>query len=113
MSELTVARGVERWIACVAADGSTAGLAAAQCRMLIATLESEVERLREDKARLDWLEATLTPNTPATEVFFAGLRNGPVDASAYQCEVATSTGDSVSFQREGVRQAIDAAREKP
>lgn len=64
----------------------------------------------DDTLRLDWLEATLRPGAPAVEVFFAGLRQPGADATAFQCEVAPSSGERQASGGATVRAAIDAAR---
>lgn len=60
-----------------------------------------------DTERLDALQLLLTPNTPATEVFLAGLRSGGASATEFQCEIAPSDGQWRSFRGPTLRDAID------
>lgn len=74
------------------------------------TRAKQIDAIRNDAGILDWLESVLTPATPATEVYLAGLRSGPRDAESFQCEMAPAGGEWQSFQGKGLREAIAAAR---
>lgn len=63
----------------------------------------------EDSARLDDLQHLLMPNTPATEIFFAGLRSGDKPATEFQCEIAPTPGVWTSYRGKTIREAIDRA----
>lgn len=65
-------------------------------------LRSEVEALRADKARLDWLEK------------MKGSRDLCIEAAERKCGLLLKNFDGViisQYERNTLRQAIDAARE--
>lgn len=64
-------------------------------------LVAENAGLREDKARLDWLDAT-TPH-----IFWSAVCNHPMNPEG-ECAVATDTNEV--FYRKTYRESIDAAR---
>lgn len=72
----------------------------------LALRDQQISELEADGLRLDWLESIMHPRANYQEVYFAGLRNGDVDASAFQCELQQLG----SYSGRDVRQAIDAAR---
>ncbi len=95
-------------------DQTTADLLneCATLRATLATVTTEREALREDAARLDWLESLMHPADGYCEVFFAGLRsvaNGKLTAAtAYQFE--TNPMVIPTLNAPTLRAAIDAAR---
>lgn len=70
-------------------------------------------RSTPDTERLDWLQTVMTHRDFYVEVYLAGLRNGPTDASAYQIESQPQTAGYgfPTIQRPTLREAIDAARQ--
>lgn len=77
-------------------------------RHAIVCRQTEIDALRQDAARLKWLEDQMRPAEGYVEVYLAGLRNGTPDwtASAYQVELQ----DQPAVNGTTLRDAIDAAR---
>lgn len=75
----------------------------------VAALRDKVLELSADGDRLDWLQSVMTSKDNYCEVFFAGLRPGPVDATAYQIESNPEVFPTLAGKT--VRDAIDVARE--
>lgn len=44
------------------------------------------QRMVTDTDRINWMEQMMTPKDDYCEIFFAGLRDGDADASAFQVE---------------------------
>lgn len=59
-----------------------------------------------DSERLDWLESLMRPADGYVEVYWAGLRRGHADATAFQVELQNQP----SCSGETLREAIDNAR---
>ena len=62
-----------------------------------------------DTQRLDWLESVMQPRHGYVEVYFAGLRNGDAEATAYQTEFNPAMVDVQHAPT--LRESIDSARE--
>lgn len=63
--------------------------------------------VKEDAARLDWLESLMRPREGYQEIYLAGLRRGDAEATSFQCELQHGS----SYSGRDLRQAIDAAFE--
>jgi hypothetical protein len=69
---------------------------------------SEIEQLKKDSNRLDWMQKMMTPNESYCEIFFAGLRNwNTPDATAFQIE--SNPPRFPTLNKTTLREAIDEA----
>lgn len=67
------------------------------------------KKVISDSEMLDWLQEQMTNYNDYCEIFFAGLRNGPNNATAFQIEsnpekFSTSSGKTI---REAIEKAIN------
>lgn len=63
--------------------------------------------MKIDTELLDWLQSVMTPGNDYCEVFFAGLRNGSDNASAFQIESNPEKFPTLSAPT--IREAIEKA----